>query len=84
MNAHLELTAYDSLGNQLAVHVRRGEQGSSGLALDWEVASAGIKYVELTGEEEAGQGGFGIDDLILSRTTPAVTSSWGRVKRLYR
>ncbi|MBU0742038.1 hypothetical protein KKG45_03005 [bacterium] len=82
--AHAELTAYDVLGNQLAQHSRPGEQGASGLALRWEVLADAIKYVVLTGEEAAGQGGYGIDDLIVGWPIPAEDSSWGRVKMLYR
>ena len=48
-SAEVSLVAYDSLSNAVDVHRRDGEQGQSGLDLDWCVTGTAIVRVELTG-----------------------------------
>ena len=63
----LRLQAFDASDALVDEQVRTGEQGPSGLDLDWSVTGTGIVKVRLTGSiTGADIGGYGIDDLVLT------------------
>lgn len=74
-------------GNTLvAEHVITGVQGGSGLDLDWMVTShAGITRAVLLRTAGTISAGYGIDDLVMvSLAVPTESSTFSRVKALYR
>ena len=69
----LRLEAFDAADALVDEQVRTGEQGPSGLDLDWSVTGTGIVKVRLTGSIIGTDiGSFGIDDLVLIPTVTAV------------
>ena len=74
-------------GNTLvAEHVITGVQGGSGLDLDWMITShAGITRAVLLRTAGTISAGYGIDDLVMvSLAVPTESSTFSRVKALYR
>ncbi|MHC4401047.1 MAG: hypothetical protein ACYTG0_15330 [Planctomycetota bacterium] len=63
---YLTLTAYDASGNVVDTHTRFGDQGDSGVDLDWYVSSlqGDIVRAEFGGLIYYGVG-YGIDDLVI-------------------
>jgi hypothetical protein len=76
----VELRAFDRTGTTVDIHARTGDQGESGLDLDWLVTSprADISWVELGGTNGF-MGGYGIDDLMLIGSIPGDANYDGAV-----
>jgi len=72
--------------NLVAEHVISGVQGGSGLDLDWEITShTGFTRAVLSITSGTISAGYGIDDMMLvSLAVPTESSTFGRVKALYR
>jgi hypothetical protein len=74
-------------GNTLvAEHVITGVQGGSGLDVDWMITShAGFTRAVLVRTAGTISAGYGIDDMLaVSLAVPTESSTFGRVKALYR
>ncbi|WP_200345615.1 hypothetical protein [Halochromatium glycolicum] len=65
--------ARDINGSLVSTHTRVGQQGKSGLDLDWLVSSnqANISQVTMLTSDMSGWGGYGLDDMILD-VSPSV------------
>jgi len=61
----LKLQAFNSSDNLIGEHIRTGNQGSSGIDLDWGISGEGIVKVLLAGNINGEYHGYGIDDLVL-------------------
>ncbi len=82
----VRLQGFDADGQLVVEQVLSGEQGPSGLDLDWSVTwNPGLTRAVLTGTIGAGFAGFGIDDIVLEPVPVATESTtWGAIKALYR